>query len=525
MTEQKELKTLLIEVTRRCNLYCDQCGSRCEADEEDLLTKEQLIGLFYDLKEHIGTGVMLNITGGEPLLRKDLFEIMETATALGFDWGMVTNGTLIDDAVIGKLKKSGCKTITVSLDGVRETHDMLRHQKGCFDRILRALKLLKRADFLDHLQVTFTANKKNVYEFPKLYDIINKIGLDSIRVGLMDPIGRGEEHRDILLSRDEIRFLTGEVNRRNAAKKMPVLMGCPHFFGDLLKNRRFFCIAGIHAASVLYNGDIFVCPNVPRREELIQGNIKTDSFSEVWEKGFSFFRNRPLPPGCTDCRYREACRGDSLHTFDFEHQTPGFCYRRIFDNETEQYLADLKRRYPDYHTEIVDGDPGAADIYFEPEAYRELETYFHMGKKSPCSIYEQQVGLVGFRIDQNYVVKYIFPSYIKRYDAENARFDMGTVKQAEEETGIIKKCFGDSDDRADYVGEGLEFLGFAHSHTTEPELCYSEGDEKIHRFMTERCGHYIGILIRPDMEWIAAVYGEEMKQGNLRIIRTKEEKE
>ena len=86
------LYSLLVEVTQKCNANCDQCGSRCDIHSEETLTKQQILSAFRDIKDHIGTYTMLNITGGEPLLRRDLFEMMGEARDMGFEWGMVTNG-------------------------------------------------------------------------------------------------------------------------------------------------------------------------------------------------------------------------------------------------------------------------------------------------------------------------------------------------------------------------------------------------------------------------------------------------
>ena len=101
-----DLWYLLIEITKKCNAGCEHCGSRCNLSGEDILTKEDILALMMDIKANIGTDIMVNISGGEPLMRKDLFEIMGEVSKLGFDWGMVSNGVLITDEVIQKMKKA-----------------------------------------------------------------------------------------------------------------------------------------------------------------------------------------------------------------------------------------------------------------------------------------------------------------------------------------------------------------------------------------------------------------------------------
>lgn len=520
----EDLRILLLEVTQRCNAFCDQCGSRCDMSGEDQLSGEAILGLLSDVRDNLGTDMMLNITGGEPLLRKDLFSIMARARDMGFDWGMVSNGTLIDDAAVKQMKDSGMKTITVSVDGMKETHEQLRHMPGSFDRIVSNVRRLKEAGFLDHLQITFTANAKNAEDFPAVYELFSGIGVDSVRIGFMDPIGRGGEHRELLLEAEAMKRLMDYINRSNRCGGVPIVWGCGHYLKDHIEHRRFVCPTGRTIASVLCNGDIFVCPNVPRRAELIQGNIKRDRFSEVWKKGFAFFRKPREAAFCEGCRYVGECGGDSLHTWNFEEDRPNFCYRELFDAATSRYEAWMKVRFAGCVMTVVAAEGGAqgagpsADIYIEPSAYREICSYFHFGQKHPGSMYEQQMGLVGFKTEENYVIRYVFPSYIIREGADRARFSRETLIQAERETQILAANRERSGDRGEWIEGELCFLGFCHSHPGQETLCYSSGDEAIHRSLVRRYGDYIGILVNPQKEWIGAYYGEELRQGNLKII-------
>lgn len=523
MEEQYPLYSLLIEITKKCNAACDQCGSRCDIHAEELLSKDQILAALRDIRDKIGTYTMLNITGGEPLLRRDLFEIMTEATAMGFEWGMVTNGSLITDAAIAEMKKSGMKTITVSLDGLRETHDSLRHLPGSWDHILLALKKLKAARFLDHLQVTFTANRRNVLEFEALYRILTPIGLDSIRVSVMDPIGRALENTDLLLNREEILYFTGLVNAINSkARRTKIIWGCPHYLGNLLENRRFACFAGIYTASILVNGDIFVCPNVERRPELIQGSILTDSFSDVWNNRFTRFRNRTLPEKCGDCPHRNACKGDSFHTLDFETGEPLFCYRDDLEQPPAQRYRDaLFAACPDlsFYESSAEAD-AAPEILIEPDAFRSIRQYFHFGRKHPQSMFEQQMALIGFGTESLRVVRYVIPCDGALRAEDNALFTKRIMKTVEKELNIINRNYYKSDDKTLCGSEcsnraPMRFLGFIHSHPTQSALQYSTGDEAIHNRMLRQFGEYIGILVNPAEETLGAYYGSELKQATL----------
>ena len=516
---QAELRVLLIEITQKCNAACDHCGSRCDIHSEEILSAEEIVDVFRDIKDSFGTGTMINITGGEPLMRKDLFDIMEQAHSMGFDWGMVTNGTLINDSVIEDMKRTGMKTITVSIDGVGETHESLRHLPGSYERILQHLKKLKDADFLDCLQVTFTSNRRNYKELPKLYEDLSEIGIDGIRTSCIDPIGRAGEHPELMMGRQELQYVLDFMKEQNSKTgSLPIEWGCCHYLGDRVQNRKFLCFAGIYAASILYNGDIFVCPNVERRPELIQGNIRKNRFSKVWKEGYRQFRERKIPHTCRNCRYVTECRGDSQHTYDFDLHRPKFCYREIFDTETKAYEAYLKQKFPKLKRTEVLGQIGTDTVYIEPEAYREIQAYFHTGHMSPLSAYEQQMGLIGFRIDHNYVVKYVFPSAISSVAGDLAFFTKDTIPQAIRTTRSIIQNFPLSDDRNDMIGRGLTFLGFLHSHPTQEELCYSVGDEILHKRLYSRFGDYMGMLIYPKKELIGVYLGKTIRQGNLCIL-------
>jgi radical SAM protein with 4Fe4S-binding SPASM domain len=111
-----------------------------------------------------------------------------------------------------------------------------------------------------------------------------------------------------------------------------VLYECGGFLGydfeGEVRRRYFMCGAGITVGSILANGDMFVCPNVPRRKELIQGNVRRDRFGEVWNKKYEFFRDkeRTKCDGCLKCDHWDSCLGNSLHLWNFQDNKPKMCH-------------------------------------------------------------------------------------------------------------------------------------------------------------------------------------------------------
>lgn len=343
--EQERKKHTLVdlfwECTLTCNAKCKHCGSSAENKKYDgELTTEEIKEAFKQIASDMDASkILINVTGGEPLVRKDLHEVMEYATKdLGFHWGMTTNGILLNDTNIEKLKKANMETISISIDGLQKTHDEFRGVPGSYDIIINNIKKIKEANFLKHIQVTTVFHKENINQLNELYEIMTGLGINSWRLISMDPIGRANENDNFLLDGKEIKRLLDFIKSKKNNRKMEVIYGCPGFLGlDYEKEVRkyyFYCKTGINVASILYNGDLFVCPNVPRIKELIQGNIRNDNFKEVWDNKYKGFRNknRTKCNTCEKCENWEYCLGGSFHTWNFTDNIQNKCtYNMIYN--------------------------------------------------------------------------------------------------------------------------------------------------------------------------------------------------
>ncbi len=335
------LKDLFIEITSRCNARCEHCGSSCgNFIPKDEISADELKKTLLDISQHYNANeILLNITGGEPLIRKDLFEIMDYANKLGFRWGMTSNGMLITDEILEKMNQTNMETISISLDGLKETHESFRKVSNCFDKIIENIKKLQKVPSVKVVQVTTVANKKNLHELEDLYNLMKELNIISWRVINVDPIGRAKGNDKILLDKDEYKYLFNFIKEKREENLMNVEYGCSHYL-DIpmekeIRDTYFFCITGLYVASILSNGDIFVCPNVERRSEFIQGNIRTDSFVDVWEKKFKIFRSndRTKCDKCSKCSKWKYCLGDSFHTFNFDEGRPNFCIKDVYGDE------------------------------------------------------------------------------------------------------------------------------------------------------------------------------------------------
>lgn len=334
LRKKHELVDLFWECTLTCNAKCKHCGSSAEKKKyEGELTTEEIKSAFKQIANDMDASrILINVTGGEPLVRKDLCDVMEFASKeLGFQWGMTTNGILLNDENIEKLKKANMETISISIDGLEQTHDKFRGIPGSYNIIINNIKKLKKANFVKHLQVTTVFHKDNISELDELYEVMLGLELDSWRLVSMDPIGRANENDELLLNGKEIKQLLDFIKSKKKNKRLELTYGCPGFLGlDYEKEVRknyFYCRTGINVASILYNGDLFVCPNVPRINRLIQGNIKRDNFKEVWDNKYKEFRekDRTKCEKCGKCEYWDYCLGGAYHTWNFSDNTQNKC--------------------------------------------------------------------------------------------------------------------------------------------------------------------------------------------------------
>lgn len=325
---------LFWECTLTCNARCKHCGSSAEKKKYDgELTTEEIKSAFKQIASDMNPHqILINVTGGEPLVRQDLCEVMEYATKeLGFHWGMTTNGILLNKENIEKLKTARLETVSISIDGLENTHDSFRGVPGSYKTIIENIKNLKAANYIQHLQVTTVINKSNIDELEELYNVLLDLNLDSWRLISMDPIGRAKENDNLLLNGKELKRVLDFIQKKNKENKLRLLYGCNGFLGlkyeKDVRGHFFNCRTGINIASILYNGDLYVCPNVPRIKELIQGNIKTDNFKDVWDNKYKEFRTkeRTKCTKCEQCEWWDFCLGGGYHTWNFEENIQNKC--------------------------------------------------------------------------------------------------------------------------------------------------------------------------------------------------------
>ncbi len=328
-----QLRQLFLELTLQCNEHCFHCGSSCGSGPCEQLGLDEYRRILDEVKEDFDIRrVQLCITGGEPLLRPDFFEILAYAHELGYRWGMTSNATLITKEVARRLADCGMGTISVSIDGLPETHDRLRGFPGGYALAMRGIQNLIDEKAFKAIQVTTVVNHGNIGELDALFGIMDGLDIDSWRVINLEPIGRALLRPELMCTAEDYRRLFSFI-REKRAQGYPVEYGCSHYLGPSLEGEvrdwYFLCNAGVYTASIMTNGDIGACLDIERRPETIQGNIRRERFRDVWEKRFELFR-RDLCEGsafCAGCAHADHCRGGAHHSWNYDKNEPMICFK------------------------------------------------------------------------------------------------------------------------------------------------------------------------------------------------------
>ena len=300
------------EITDRCNLACKHCFSATRQSAADQLDTDQVkrvIDLLVDQKIfHI------NFSGGEPLLREDLAEIFRHASQKNVSMDISTNGILVTPETIRLLKESGISSVQVSVDGLEQTHDLLRGMAGAFHRTWETIRLFVKTGL--SVAVSTTVNKTNLNEIGSIIDLTVQSGAAVFKTTLFVPIGRGLSNRgELVLERDDVRKLA-EIMKRKQQQTRPHLQidieGCfPWLLDDghrpgtrEMTFSNIGCAAGNSTIFVASNGTVSPCPFL---QQFPAGNLVSDNFNQLWEsKRLGMLRNlkaEDLKGKCRTCEY------------------------------------------------------------------------------------------------------------------------------------------------------------------------------------------------------------------------------
>ena len=321
VVREHPLTTLFWESTLRCNLHCRHCGSDCKTTSA---IKDMPLEDFLPVLDDIAAAmdphkVIIAVTGGEPLMRKDLEECGKAFYDRGFPWGMVTNGQALTPQRFHSLLLSGLRSVTISLDGIGETHEWMRGVPGSYPKAIAAINMVAGSGAVEFDVVT-CVNKRSYKELAQIKELLISNGVKEWRLFTVFPLGRAAHDPELRLSGEEFRGMMEFIKQTRKEGRIKASYGCEGFLGEYeghVRNNFFLCSAGITTGSIMADGSIAACPSI--RADYSQGNIyKGDDFMDVWNNRYQAYRDRSwMKTGdCAACKYWKYCRGNGMHLRD-----------------------------------------------------------------------------------------------------------------------------------------------------------------------------------------------------------------
>ena len=276
------------------------------------------------------------MTGGEPLLRHDIEQCGREIRSRGVRWSMVTNGYLYDEQKHMLLLNAGLGALTISLDGLENSHNWLRNKKDSFSKVDQAIDLAASSSRLNFDVVT-CVNSRNIHELHTIYDYLNQKKVRAWRLFTIVPIGRAKNNPDLFLTDGQFKELLDFIELKRKLKAIDVKFSCEGYVGQYelkVRDHFFFCRAGINIGSILNDGSISACPNIDR--SFTQGNIYNDSFQQVWETKYLAFRDRSWTRTgqCEKCAEYKDCQGNGLHNWHENKENVLICHNEKIKNAT-----------------------------------------------------------------------------------------------------------------------------------------------------------------------------------------------
>ena len=308
------------EITLACNMNCQHCGSIAggsKVRKSELDTSEALdvCDQLAELKTQ-----WVTIAGGEPFLRKDLHLIVKRLKEHNITVSIITNGWLLEKK-IKLLQEVKPDYIGISIDGIAETHDFIRRTKGSFERISKGFDLLNKKQ-IPACAIT-CVSKLNLNQLEDIYNFLYTKNIAGWQLQLIIAEGRGKEHKEWLPSSDDLLTFTEFIAQKRFETKFIIYPGDDNIF--YCTDPKYYihnfewrgCFAGILAMGIESDGNIkgclSQCPELLKNNPFVEGNIRKERLTEIWNKkgAFAYNRNfdkRKVQGYCRNCSNLDKCR-------------------------------------------------------------------------------------------------------------------------------------------------------------------------------------------------------------------------
>ena len=325
------LRLIAWEVTRRCNLFCAHCRASADDYATNELSTEECLALVEQFVQ-VGKPILI-LSGGEPLLRNDIFRLARYAAELGLRVVMGTNGTLIDEDIATQLKDASILRVAVSLDfPTAELQDRFRGKAGAFDAAIAGITNAQKAGI--EVQINSTITKLNTPYLSDLIALALEVGAVAFHPFLLVPTGRGKELTSVqLTAKERERTLNWFYDKQVELKdKLPFKVTCAPQYQRIVSQRtrevenhsNSFdslstitrgCLAGTGFCFVSYQGKVKGCGYL----DVDAGDIKKESFGQIWANSPLFRQLRDLSNvkgKCGVCTYKAVCGGCRARAYE-----------------------------------------------------------------------------------------------------------------------------------------------------------------------------------------------------------------
>lgn len=303
------------ELTLACNLRCRHCASAAGMPRNQELTLAEALSICDQFPDLLVQEV--NLTGGEPLVRPDWFQIAERLQRLQIWTQIVTNGMALDSDTIARMKDVGIGAVGISLDGLEATHDRIRGHEGLFKRVMAGMERVMAAGI--PLSVLTAVNALNVHELPSVFALLQSLGINTWQVQPLLPLGRATDNPELDLTEEIYLELAAFVQESlPKAKQAGFALEPADGIGycvewlDVGDQRWGGCPAGMAACGITSDGKVKGCLSMP--SEPVEGDLRKQSFWSIWFSPDSFAYNRnfspdDLGPACHGCDMGSRCKG------------------------------------------------------------------------------------------------------------------------------------------------------------------------------------------------------------------------
>lgn len=301
------------EITNNCNYKCPHCRAYQEYNKEDKNIEDTII------KEIIDSKVMLvNISGGEPLLNPRIFDIAKRLYKKNIYLALSTNGYFYSK-YRKEIVDSGIKFVQVSLDGKKELHEKFRGIKGSYDKAIEALKMAKEDGLRTQMNVTITS--RNIDNLEWNYNMAKELNVDKLFYRRVVPYGKAKVNRDVLPDKELYYSKIKKLSKLDS-KDLKVAIDDPilNVLNNIDNSEYIACGAGINNLGISSDGDVYPC--IFLREKL--GNLREDKLINIWNNNDTLkkLRERKIEK-CGTCKYKYSCGG--CRAFSGIYQKDTFC--------------------------------------------------------------------------------------------------------------------------------------------------------------------------------------------------------